>query len=116
MNKIVDKVWDWLVWSSADPNQLSLTVKGALTGVVTLITVGTGIAQIHLPDGVPMILSELVDGAVSVVQAVAGVVSALAVVAGLWRKLLITFRGWHWAFNPADYKPVTGTVIDPSVK
>jgi hypothetical protein len=113
--RYAEKVWDWLVWSSADPKQLSLTVKGALTGVVTLITVGTGVAQIHLPAGAPEILNMIVEGAVTLAQAVAGVISAVAVIAGLWRKLIITFRGWHWGADPADYKPVNGPVKDPSV-
>ncbi len=116
MKKTIDKVWDWLVWSSADPEKLSLTVKGAMTGFVTLMTVALGVAQIHLPVGAPEILNQIIDGTVLVIQAIAGLVSAIALVFGLWRKLVITFKGWHWIFNPADYKAVTGPVVDPSVK
>lgn len=114
--RTIEKVWDWLVWSSADPEKLSLTVKGVLAGIGTLITVVIGVANVHLPEGAPALLTQIVDATVLAVQAIAGAVSALAAVYGLARKLLITFKGWHWAFNPADYKPITGPVVDPSVK
>ena len=95
----VDKIWDWLVWSSANPNQLSLTVKGMLTGIVTLITVGLGVAHIPLPGGATALLSQIVDATVTAVQAIAGAVSAIAVVVGIIRKLVETVKGTHWVFT-----------------
>lgn len=98
--KTLQKVWDWLVWSSADPNQLSLTLKGYLTGVVTLATYAIGIAHVQLPAGVPEIVNQSVDGIVALGQAVAGVISAAAVVIGLFRKIYLTFKGQNQAIQP----------------
>ncbi len=97
--KTLQKCWDWLVWSSANPNELSLTVKGALTGVITLTTVGLGIANIHIPANVPVLLNQIVDGSIVVMQAIAGLVSALAIVGGLIRKVYLTIRGENLAIQ-----------------
>lgn len=70
-----------LFGSSIDPERLSLTVKGILVGIVTII-VAFGI------DVSGLELNNLVDALVEVVKLTAGAISAIITTYGLVRKLL----------------------------
>lgn len=83
-------VWNWLVLSSANPEATSLTVKAALTFVVTYATVFAGLAHVQLPGGQ---LTTLVDALVQFVQAVLMALSAAVAVYGAARKLWLTVSG-----------------------
>lgn len=83
----MDKFWNWLVVSSADPEKYSLTIKAVGAGLVTVLTVVLGFARIPAGDFTPV-----VDGLVVVVQAFFGLVSALAFLYGVFRKLYLTWQ------------------------
>lgn len=89
-------VWQWLVKSSADPERISLAVKGFLGGLVTVLTIVFGLAHIQVGS---QDLSSIVDAIVSVVQAAAGFVSAIVLVVGLVRKVWLTIKGENPVLN-----------------
>jgi hypothetical protein len=82
--------WNWLVFSSADPERISLFVKSVLMGVVTYATILAGLAHITLPSD---IITQLIDSLVSIVQNVLMLVAALTGAVGLIRKIGTTIYG-----------------------
>lgn len=86
----MEKIWNWLVVSSADPNAYSLTIKGTLLGIATVLTMLAGFGHIQLGD-----LTPLVDGIVQAVQAFLALVSSVVFVVGLVRKIYRTANGTH---------------------
>lgn len=92
MNKLVN----WLLLSSADSSKLSLTIKGASVGVITVLTMVSGLAHIQLPSDT---LTALFDTAVGSLQALAVVLSGIATAVGLLRKLWLTARGENAVLN-----------------
>lgn len=96
----MQKIWTWLMKSSANPGQTSMTLQASLTAAVTILTVGLGFAHINVGD-----LTPVVDALIATVQALFGVVSAAAVVWGLVRKVINTIKGQHASLN------ATSTVV-----
>ena len=47
----IKKVFNWLVVSSADPSQMSLTVKGILTAIIPMVLTLTGLAHLSITSG-----------------------------------------------------------------
>ena len=88
--KKLDSLWNWLVLSSANSNQVSLTVKGALaTGISFFIGIA-GATHLHIP-GVEMNLNLLADQVVLFVQYGLGLVGVISTIVGLVRKIVLTF-------------------------
>lgn len=94
--KYIEKLWDFIVWSSADPDRLSLTTRGFLTGVVTIVSIGAGLQNVHLPSE---LLTSTVDSIIVAVQAIIGAVAAVATVGGLLRKIYLTWKGENLAIK-----------------
>lgn len=96
MQKFADtfhKFINWLVLSSANPTEASVTVKGLLGGFATvLITISP---LLHLNLGADAV-NNTVDLLVQIFTTILGIVSALAFLAGLARKVYITW------FYPSD--------------
>lgn len=78
---MIQKFWNWLVLSSADPTQPALTVKGIVSTIVPILMV-----FVHNPN-----LNDLPDEVYSVIIALFGMYSAFAVAFGLFRKIYISF-------------------------
>jgi hypothetical protein len=74
----------WLVYSSKDPQKISLTIKGLLTAILTLVSVWAGIANIDIPNES---LKKIIDAIVLSVQAVLFIVSMVATAYGAHRKV-----------------------------
>lgn len=85
----IKKGWNWLITSSADPEKVSLTFKGIVTGLATGLTILLGVAHINVGSQ----LTTLVDATVSFVQQVLVVISIGVTIVGLVRKLWITIQG-----------------------
>lgn len=99
MNKIAvwfEKVWDGLIWSSANPEKLSLTVKGFLTAVGTIVTIGAGLAHVVLPSDV---LTTVSSDIVTLVQQALLVLSSFMIVIGGIRKIILSFKGQNASFT-----------------
>lgn len=73
--------WNWLAKSSANPDEVALTVKGLVTSLLPIVLI-----VFHNPN-----LSTLPDAVYSIVVAALGVCSAVAVVIGLLRKFYVQF-------------------------
>ena len=77
-----------LLTSSADPNKMAMTVKGVLIGLIPLILVIAGVAQIDLTAGE---LTEMVESVGSAIVAGWLAVSAVITAFGLVRKVILKF-------------------------
>jgi hypothetical protein len=86
--KYIVTAWYWLVFSSTNPERISLTVKAFLTGLLTYSTIVAGFGHVQLPID---LLTQLVDGIVAFVQAALLCVSIGAGIVGLTRKIATTF-------------------------
>lgn len=83
------KVVVWLLISSSNPNEVSLTIKGVLLGLVPAAMTLFGAA--HVVVGIPIIDSQIVidiiNTAVGTLQAVLIAISAGVALLGAFRKL-----------------------------
>lgn len=86
----MQKIWNWLVISSADSTKTSLSVKAFLTGAVTIITMIAGLSHIQVGD-----LTPIIDPIIQVIQSTLAVVASIAFLIGIVRKLVLTYYGEH---------------------
>jgi hypothetical protein len=82
-----EEVLRWLLQSSANPNEVSLTVKGLLIGVIPTLMTIFGLAHVNLGQDQ---LTAIANGIVAVIQAGLILVSAITTLYGLCRKAWIT--------------------------
>jgi hypothetical protein len=95
----------WIVVSSSDPNDLSLTLKGALLAAVPTIMLASGIFHINVSQ--QDVLS-LVQALVITLQAGLQLVGASIAVIGFLRKIYLSATGRN-QFIEALPKPVVAT-------
>lgn len=81
--------WAWLVKSSSNPEEVSMTVKGALMLWVPAIIAILKLKGIIFDDGVVM---DVINGISGVVMVAFGLVGAVYTVIGLIRKLYFTIK------------------------
>jgi uncharacterized membrane protein len=81
------KVLDWVFLSSRDPQEVSLTVKGALLGAIPTIMYLAGVA--HMQVGTDT-LTSVFDALASFVQALLTLIAAAATLYGAVRKAWLT--------------------------
>jgi len=84
------KAWEWLVKSSANANELSLTVKAFLYGLIPMVVAMSGIMHVQLNSNM---LTELVDALGQVIVVVGGIVTGLTFLIALLRKIITTITG-----------------------
>lgn len=94
--KYITLAWNWLVYSSANEQAFSITVKAFLTAIVTYGTVAAGLAHISLPSD---LLTQLVDAVVSLFQSILLVVSSIVTVIAFVRKIKSTIDGTNKVIN-----------------
>lgn len=92
----MQKFLKWLVYSSANADQIGMTVKGALLGVVPALAFLLGVAHVKVGSDQ---LNEVVDGVVMLLQTALTVVAAVVFLAGLGRKLWSTYKGENAVLN-----------------
>ena len=90
MKQALQKLIAWIVVSSADPDEVSLTVKGALVAVIPTLMAVAGIAHINLGDG--SLLTSLVDALAELIQVTLTLVATAIAVWGITRKI------WYLVF------------------
>lgn len=93
---ILNRIWAWLLLSSSDPNKVSLTIKGALVGLLTAITMVAGVANIQLPSEA---LTQSVDGIIAFVQTSLLWVSSAVTAWGAIRKVWTSISGDNKVIN-----------------
>ena len=79
----------WIVVSSADPAEISLTIKGVLVGTIPTVMFAVGVA--HLGIGQDQ-LTALFDAVANLVQVLRTGVAAAMTVYGMVRKLWNTIK------------------------
>ncbi len=95
--KHLGSIWDWLVYSSANPSKYSLFLKGTLVTIATYATVLAGFAHISVPSE---LITQIIDGIVAVVQNLLMLVAVISATVGAIRKVILTFSGKN--LTPAD--------------
>lgn len=80
-----------MVDSSADPAALSLTVKGALGTIGSILILISPIVHLNIGDQQVAAVTDLVT---QVIIALAGAVSFVATALGLARKIYLTIQSW----------------------
>lgn len=86
---MLKKFWDWLVQSSADPTKVSVTVKGALGTVASVLVLLSPLVHVQISNEQ---VSSVIDLTAQVVVSLCAVVSAIAGILGLVRKIYFTFH------------------------
>ena len=88
MQNELQKAWDGIVKSSADPAAYSLTLKGLAVGAVPALMIVLGFAHVNV--GVDQI-NTVIDSVVNLVQALLTVLAAAMTTIGVLRKLYLSF-------------------------
>ncbi len=91
--QIIKTIFQWVVYSSANPAKLSLTLKGISVFALTLISVYAGLAHIDISSITSVDFTRIVDAFISFIQAVATIASAVITVYGILRKVILTLMG-----------------------
>ena len=89
MKNILDKFLNWLLLSSQDANQWSLTIKGATVAIPTIL-VFANLAHLQVTSDS---LTAVIDAVSNVVLYIGGGISACVTAYGLIRKLASTILG-----------------------
>jgi hypothetical protein len=79
----------WIVVSSTNPSDVSLTIKGILVGIVPTALILAGFAHVDVGSDQ---LNAIIDGIVSVVQTLLTLISVVMTTYGLLRKFLNTVK------------------------
>jgi hypothetical protein len=96
MNNFVQKVFDWLLLSSADPSKVAVTVKGFLTMVAAAFIPLLGLTHINLGNDT---VNTVIDGVSLVIQDVMVAVGAAGTLFGVVRKAWLTVTGKNQVIN-----------------
>lgn len=107
------KFLSWLVRSSENPNNLSMTLKGTLGAVVSVVLLLAPMFHFKTDQGE---LEAIVDGIIQVVLGISALVSAIAGVVGLVRKIALSGNNpVELQTNPVDTKiSDTPTIESPT--
>jgi len=101
----MNKFFTWLTTSSANPAKTSLAIRGILVGIVPTLVwilphVCTYISVCIDPNSLPIFLEvivKIIEGILTVVQAIGVIVSTVMVGIGLVRKVI----NGQWSAAPA---------------
>lgn len=80
----MEKFWQWLVQSSADPTQVALTVKGVFTGLIPAVAFVAPYLHLHI---LPENLEALGELARLFIITSFGILAALMTAFGIIRKI-----------------------------
>lgn len=87
---MLKKIWNWVIYSSANAEEISLTVKGVLLGIVPAVIILGNLAHVTFTSDQ---LTHIIDGIVAAIGAIGLIVSAIMTLYGLLRKLATTSLG-----------------------
>lgn len=83
---MIKKIFNWIWYSSADPERVSLTVKSFLLGLVPVLLYFAGLGHVSVSQDE---LVQVFNSIAIVVQSALGIVAALGFVIGLVRKIFV---------------------------
>lgn len=90
------KIFAWLILSSKNPQQLSLTIKGVLVGAITYVVFFAGLFHITLS---PSDLTSLVESIVQIIEMTLTLISIVATAWGFVRKIYTSITGQNKVLN-----------------
>lgn len=96
---MIKKIFDWFVWSSANRNAVSLSVKSLLIGYVPIVLTFAGfspsLSGLITADTVHELINALVDAINGILLAI----SSASLIYGFLRKVWITASEWFKAWK-----------------
>lgn len=92
----MQKIFDFILKSSADAQKTSLTIKGAGIAAIPTIVLVAHLANIQLQNEQ---LTQVVDGLANAVLYIGYAISACVFLYGLLRKIVLTMLGENQALN-----------------
>ena len=83
--EIIKKIWNWLVVSSANPQKISLTVKGVIISLIPILLTLSGIAHLSITsDGITNIASLIAN----LIDVSFTIIASISIVYGIIRKII----------------------------
>lgn len=99
----MQKIWDWIVYSSTNADKISLSVKGAIATVVGVILNIIVLGHLQID---PALITTAGGSIGSIIQAFLGVITAIATLVsllsgfvGLVRKIVLTLKSSNDLLN-----------------
>ena len=86
----MNNIWNWLVKSSANPNEVALTVKGAIIGVIPVILIFLKVAGVDTIGG--QNIQDFADLIGGVIVAFLSGISTIITLIGFIRKVYLTAK------------------------
>ncbi len=86
----IKNIWNWVVYSSADSNKLSLTLKGIAGFILAIISYRYGIQNY---SAVNSQVTMLIDMLITALQDAITLISIGATIYGTFRKIILTAQG-----------------------
>jgi hypothetical protein len=90
---MLKKIFQWIVYSSANPTKVSLTLKGAGVTVIGFLVPVIGLTHIAIGGDPSTVLNSILDSIASIVQVALTLVGAIVGLYGLVRKVWLTVTG-----------------------
>lgn len=87
---IFKKAFYWIILSSENAQNLSLTVKAFLTGIIPVAMFLANTTHVKFDSNT---LTAIIDGIASVITYLGGLITALVFLYGLFRKIVNTANG-----------------------
>ncbi len=87
--KTIDKAFNWLLLSSKDPKQASLTFKGILIGIIPLIMILLQLSNVQVSNAEVNIV---INQATTIVKDFLFIVAAVVTTYGAVRKVYLTIK------------------------
>ena len=87
---IIKTVWNWVVYSSANANKFSLTLKGIAGIALTVISFKYGIQNMQ---SVNTQVSTIIDMLIAAAQDAVMLISICSTIYGAFRKVILTAQG-----------------------
>ncbi len=91
MKNIIGKAWEWLVFSSQDPNKVALTVKGAILAAIPVSLWISG--SLHFTEVSSNGVTTIAGDTGELVGNLLGIVGTAITAWGLIRKIKTTLQG-----------------------
>lgn len=88
MNEKINKYIDWLVNSSKNPENLSLTIKGLLVAVLPMLIILSKMLGFETSEGDMKAMIDMIE---SIIILGLGIVSSAMTIYGFGRKIYLTF-------------------------
>lgn len=97
--KKLKTIWKWLVLSSANANNISLTVKGILTAILPVLIL---ILQTFNLETDSQTLADVINYTGTIIVSLGGAIASVATAVGLFRKIKLTLTGNNNVLNTQE--------------